>query len=239
MSIQLDPCKTYLAKTILDALANFDGSDQIGLTPNDVFAMLEKPPQEGMGDFALPCFRFAKALKLPPPKIAATIAEKLQADGSGWVAKTATVNAFCNIYINQNKLAASILPEVLSANAFRDPILPKNTGARVMIEYSQPNTHKEFHIGHLRNVCLGSALVKLFRYCGYNVTAANYLGDEGAHIAKCLWMMNKLGTRPSPADDKGAWLGSVYVKAAKALEGMTGDALATTATSRDRLATRA
>ena len=228
MSIQLDPCKTHLAKTILEVLAKFDGADQIGLTPDDVFAMLEKPPQDGMGDFALPCFRFAKALKLPPPKIAATIAESLHADQSGWVAKAVTVNAFCNIYINQNKMAATVLPDVLSAKAFHYPILAKDTGARVMIEYSQPNTHKEFHIGHLRNVCLGSALVKLFRYCGYDVTAANYLGDEGAHIAKCLWMIKKLGTSPSPSDDKGAWLGSVYVKAAKTLEGLKGDDLAAT-----------
>ena len=83
-----------------------------------------------------------------------------------------------------------------------------------MVEYSQPNTHKEFHVGHLRNVCLGSALVKLFRYCGYQVTAANYFGDEGAHIAKCLWMMKKLGKNPGPTDEKGAWLGEIYVAAA-------------------------
>ncbi len=218
MTLQLDPCKTYLAQAIIKILETFDGSGDLGLKPTDVFATLEKPPQDNMGDFALPCFRFAKALKLPPPKIASSLAEALAVDTSGWVAKTATVNAFCNIYVNQNKMASSIIADVLDGGAFRDPIAAANTRERVMIEYSQPNTHKEFHVGHLRNVCLGSALVKLFRYCGYQVTAANYFGDEGAHIAKCLWMMKKLGTEPGPKTDKGAWLGEIYVAATKKLD---------------------
>jgi len=226
VTIQLDPCKTQLSQSILEILAKFDGADALNLKVSDVYVMLEKPPEDNMGDFALPCFKFAKALKLPPPKIASTLAEGLNNDISGWVAKTSTVNAFCNIYVNKNKMAASIIPNVLSGTAFDYPVAPKNTRPKVMVEYSQPNTHKEFHVGHLRNVCLGSALVKLFRYCGYNVTAANYFGDEGAHIAKCLWMMQKLGKNPSAQDDKGAWLGEIYVSATKSLDELKGDELA-------------
>ena len=226
MTIQLDPCKTQLSQSILEMLAKFDGADALNLKAADVYVMLEKPPEENMGDFALPCFKFAKALKLPPPKIASTLAEGLNNDSSGWVAKTSTINAFCNIYVNKNKMAASIIPNVLSGTAFDYPVAQKNTRPKVMVEYSQPNTHKEFHVGHLRNVCLGSALVKLFRYCGYNVTAANYFGDEGAHIAKCLWMIQKIGKNPGPQDDKGAWLGEIYVTATKSLDQLKGDELA-------------
>ena len=50
-----------------------------------------------------------------------------------------------------------------------------------MVEYSQPNTHKAFHVGHMRNVALGDCLVRLYEHCGYDVVAANYFGDEGAH----------------------------------------------------------
>ena len=48
-----------------------------------------------------------------------------------------------------------------------------------MIEFSQPNTHKEFHVGHGRNVCLGDSVVKIFNYAGHNVVPVNYIGDEG------------------------------------------------------------
>jgi arginyl-tRNA synthetase len=218
MSISLDPCKDYLAQTILATLSGLNTAEPLNISESDIFSMLEKPPQDDMGDFALPCFRFAKALKLPPPKVATAIAEALQKDSSGWISRSSTVNAFCNIYVDKNKMAASIIPNVLSGHAFQYPIAPENTRARVMIEYSQPNTHKEFHVGHIRNVCLGSCLVKLFRYCGYHVVAANYFGDEGTHIAKCLWMMKRLGKSPSTNDDKGAWLGDIYVQATKALD---------------------
>ncbi len=226
MTIQLDPCKSYLSSAIFGAISSLDGGDQIGVKSEDIFGMLEKPRQDDMGDFALPCFRFAKALKIAPPKVAATLAECLAKDPSGWVARVVTVNAFCNIYINKNKMAASIIPDVLSGTAFSYPVAPKNSHARVMVEYSQPNTHKEFHVGHLRNVCLGSSLVKLFRYCGYDVVAANYFGDEGAHIAKCLWMMKKSGKQPPAGVDKGAWLGEFYVAATRALDKAEGDELA-------------
>eukprot|EP00466_Bigelowiella_natans_P018627 jgi/Bigna1/50244/estExt_Genewise1.C_710042 len=60
-----------------------------------------------------------------------------------------------------------------------------------MIEYSQPNTHKAFHVGHMRNAALGDCLVRLYDFVGHEVIAANYFGDEGAHIAKCLWKVRK------------------------------------------------
>jgi arginyl-tRNA synthetase len=78
---------------------------------------------------------------------------------------------------------------------------PPPTGTRVMVEYSQPNTHKAFHVGHLRNLCLGDAIVRLLRADGDTVIAANYLGDVGAHIAKCLWWyLDHLADRTPPAD---------------------------------------
>jgi arginyl-tRNA synthetase len=226
LTINLDPCKSYLATAIFGALSSLEGGDGLGVKMEDIFAMLEKPRQDDMGDFALPCFRFAKALKIAPPKVASTLAEFLAKDGSGWVERVVTVNAFCNIYINKNRLAASIIPDVLAGTAFSYPVAPKNSHARVMVEYSQPNTHKEFHVGHLRNVCLGSAIVKLFRYCGYHVTAVNYFGDEGAHIAKCLWMMKKSGKNPPVGVDKGAWLGEFYVAATLAMDRAEGEGLA-------------
>ena len=87
-----------------------------------------------------------------------------------------------------------------------------------MIEFSQPNTHKEFHIGHARNVCLGDSLCRIFNYLGYNLIAANYLGDEGTHVAKCLWQVLKKGDgAPVEEKNKGYWYGQRYVEATKLL----------------------
>ena len=85
-----------------------------------------------------------------------------------------------------------------------------------MIEYSQPNTHKEFHVGHLRNVVLGSALVNLYRLVGKKVIAANYIGDIGSHVAKCLWVLDKFHKNElEPVEHKGQYLGKLYAEAVR------------------------
>ena len=86
---------------------------------------------------------------------------------------------------------------------------------KVMVEYSQPNTHKEFHIGHLRNVFIGSTLVNVLRARGHEVIAANYIGDTGTHIAKCLWglMMFHADEDLDAIEDKVEFLGRVYSEA--------------------------
>ncbi|MFN8397516.1 MAG: arginine--tRNA ligase [Bacteroidia bacterium] len=43
-----------------------------------------------------------------------------------------------------------------------------------MIEYSQPNTHKEMHVGYMRNLALGDLLIRPHRYCGYDIVAATF-----------------------------------------------------------------
>jgi arginyl-tRNA synthetase len=89
---------------------------------------------------------------------------------------------------------------------------------RVMIEFSQPNTHKGFHVGHLRNTCIGDALVRIMRFSGYDVMPVNYIGDIGAHVAKCLWLYRKQYNGKEPASGRGRWLGQIYAEASQLLE---------------------
>ncbi|MBI3956183.1 arginine--tRNA ligase [Candidatus Gottesmanbacteria bacterium] len=58
---------------------------------------------------------------------------------------------------------------------------------RVMVEFAHPNTHKAFHIGHLRNITTGESIIRLLESQGSEVIRANYQGDVGMHIAKCLY----------------------------------------------------
>jgi arginyl-tRNA synthetase len=76
-----------------------------------------------------------------------------------------------------------------------------------MFEYSGPNTHKAFHVGHLRNTLLGAALVRLSRSQGNLVLAANYINDVGSHVAKVLWYLEK-----NPTSQKQP-MGEVYARA--------------------------
>lgn len=158
------------------------------------------------------------------PQDVATALANAAGDGDGWIASKKVVGAFLNFFINQPKMAATVIPEALNKNWFAKLKTDKlRNSTKVMVEFACPNTHKEFHVGHGRNVCLGDSIVRIFRYCGYNTMAVNYPGDEGAHIAKCLWYIRK-HKKSAPATNRGEWLGKMYAEASNELAGLTGDA---------------
>lgn len=92
-------------------------------------------------------------------------------------------------------------------------------GKKIMFEYAHPNTHKAFHIGHLRNITTGETLSRLHEAVGANVIRANYQGDVGLHIAKALYGIELLGfDDPKDVKKRAEYLGKVYAKGATTYE---------------------
>jgi len=89
---------------------------------------------------------------------------------------------------------------------------------RVMLEYSNANTHKEYHVGHLRNICYGDAVYKILAANGYEAIPVSYINDFGIHAAKTLWAFQEYYDNKAPAKGKGRFLGKAYARAAKELE---------------------
>lgn len=211
-----DPAKCSLAESLFKALGQIDANLPAELTVVDFFRTLEQPPEKALGDYALPCFRFAKAIKKNPNEVATELKRLLEEQKNPWVESVVLKGAFLNIFTNQKEVAKALLPSLVSGAGFN--ILksnPDHNKTKVMIEYSQPNTHKEFHVGHGRNVCLGDSICRLFIYNGYKVVGVNYIGDEGTHIAKCLWgVEHYTGTEKlENMQNKAEWLGQRYVEA--------------------------
>src|SRR5690606_12590649 len=112
-----------------------------------------------------------------------------------------------------------VVAPVLDGSFFKRDILDQNP--KTMIEYSQPNTHKVLHVGHMRNLCLGNALIRMGRSIAADIIAVTYPGDVGTHVAKCLWYLKKHQDTPVPdgtPEEKGAWLGQIYTKATHKLD---------------------
>ncbi len=186
--------------------------------PSELNRLVEQPPNSEMGDYAIPCFSFAKNLQRSPIQIAAKLAEQLQKFISQETPITAiqAEGSYLNFTVSAALMAEVVLPDVFRGTYFKES--SKNTRDRVMIEYSQPNTHKGFHVGHMRNVALGDSLCRIFRYNGYDVVGANYIGDVGAHIAKCLWFYRNFNKETPPEQYRGEWLGELYTQAVKKLD---------------------
>jgi arginyl-tRNA synthetase len=216
-----DPIKCELAEVFYKAFLRLSNNETFELHPSDFFLGLELPKDKSMGDYALPTFKFAKLLKTNPNQFANDLKDALLIENCNWILKIELKGAFLNLFTRQDDLAKILLPEMLNDHWFKKlSEHNQKQPERVMIEYSQPNTHKEFHVGHGRNVCLGDSICRLYRFLGKTVIGANYIGDEGAHIAKCLWGIKKKGGIEQIANNnnKAEWLGECYVFANNAIK---------------------
>ncbi|MFH0947297.1 MAG: arginine--tRNA ligase [Planctomycetota bacterium] len=199
-------------------LAEALGKEPIGVsrTEQEVASQFEVPKDPQMGDLAFPCFSLAQELKKAPRKIAEDLAEAIRGrlDGHEFLAAAEAAGPYLNFRIDRTFQIAALVPAILDGTF----LAPRPaTSERVMIEYSQPNTHKVFHVGHTRNVALGDALIRLSRWAGDEVVAANYIGDVGTHIAKCLWYFRTRYSGEVPASNRGEFLGRMYSEADRLL----------------------
>ncbi|MCZ6749903.1 MAG: arginine--tRNA ligase [SAR324 cluster bacterium] len=185
--------------------------------------LVERPPDAAMGDYAFPCFVLAKALRKAPPAIAQQLAAALAAEVAAHplLRSVEAAGPYLNFRVDPAEMARRTLPAILDGSYFRrNAEAPREPPReKVMVEYSQPNTHKAFHVGHMRNVALGDALVRIFRYNGIEAIAVNYIGDVGTHIARCLWYIrHRAGEPPTETQARGEWLGEQYTAATALLE---------------------
>ncbi len=141
------------------------------------------------------------------------LAEKVAAQLGAGIGKVEAVNGFVNISFDANAVASRLIGEVLRLGSTYGHGADKTE--RVMVEHSQPNTHKVFHIGHLRNTCLGVAVSNILIAAGYPVLQASYPGDIGMHVVRCLWCYERFHSGEEPADPsaRGRWLAEIYAEA--------------------------
>ncbi len=229
---RLDTLARALARDVHAALEH--GQPGHGLSADDVTGLLERPPTPDMGDFAFPCFRLARTLRKGPPVIAKELAQLLMTT-SDFIESATPLGPYVNVRLDMGRAGALLLPKLAKEHYEKPPA----RATRIMVEYSQPNTHKAFHVGHMRNLCLGDAIVRLLRADGYPVIAANYFGDVGAHIAKCLWWyLDHLADeqRQPPDEFRGEWLGRIYTAASNQMTDWEEQAKAGDADAAARLA---
>lgn len=176
--------------------------------------ILEKPKDHKFGDIAFPCFILSKKLRKAPDKIAKDLAVKIKP--SGFVVKIEPKGGYLNFFADWARIGQDVVKEVLKE---KEKYGKGKKRGNVMVEYCHFNTHKAVHIGHIRTACLGESLSRILRFSGYRVIRANYQGDIGPHVARCIWGFLKLHEGKKPKEEKGKWLGTVYAEASKKLKG--------------------
>lgn len=220
MRLQFDPLRKLVAETISQAIQKQFGSANLPTetaSTSAIYEALVEPPDKKMGHLSFATFTLAKALKNAPPKIAQQVVAEIQQQNlTTQFASVTALGPYINVLFTGQTLGDKVIKQILSGDFFKGPFT--NQTPKTMIEFSQPNTHKELHVGHMRNLCLGDALVRLLKYSGFEIISSTFPGDMGTHVAKCLWYLKNHNQEPAPATHKGEWLGRMYSRGHLKLE---------------------
>jgi arginyl-tRNA synthetase len=180
-----------IEKAITKALA------AIGAEANFV---VERPSEMSHGDYATNvALAAAKILKKNPREVAEALKEELEGEIDG-VEKVEVAGAgFINFFVSSTTISKEVLAAAQEKEWGSNDLYK---GKKIMVEYTDPNPFKEFHIGHLMSNAIGEAVACVLENSGAKVIRANYQGDVGLHVAKAIW-----GKMQKP---KAGW-GEAYV----------------------------
>lgn len=192
---------------------------ELGIT--DVTPEVDYPTDAKHGDYATNvAMTLAKRLKKSPMAIAQQIAGQIALGEKNYDLFEQTHIAapgFINFTLSKQKLLETLdLPPIYIDNELTDK--------KIVVEYAHPNPLKAFHIGHLRNIITGEAIVRLYETSGAKVIRANYQGDVGMHIAKALYGLYQIADLPeqmvklTEVSARVQFLGKAYAAGSKSYE---------------------
>ena len=192
---------------------------------------LEHPADLKMGDFSTNvAMALAKSLEINPKELAEKIVDALKLGFKNYpkpsfLEKIEAKNGFINFYLSQEFFVDSV-KEILENKNFGHSNL--FIGKKIMVEYTDPNPFKPFHIGHLMTNAIGESISRIVEYSGAKAVRANYQGDVGPHVAKAIYVLiqNPLPNLPlAKGEGKGggvseiaSYIGKCYAKGNDAYE---------------------
>jgi len=147
---------------------------------------LDYPENPEHGDFSTNmAMVYAKELKMSPKVLAEKIITEFKKRQPEFVREiTIAGPGFINFFIEDEYFAKEII-EASKNSEFG--IQPRDPSRKIMVEYTDPNPFKVFHIGHLMANAIGESIARLVEYSGAKVVRANWQGDVGPHVAKAVF----------------------------------------------------
>ena len=152
-----------------------------------------------MGDYAFPCFKLSRTLRMGPPQIAAKLAGAIDA---GDLCQAKQMGGYLNFFLNRENFARRTLESVLAADG-RSGAGEEGKGKTICLDFSSINIAKRFHIGHLSTTMIGQSLRRIFDFLGYKTVAINYLGDWGTQFGKLICAYKLWGNREEVEEGSG------------------------------------
>lgn len=186
---------------------------------------VEYPAVASFGDYSCNiAMKLSKKLKKSPLMIAEQIAKEIKPDDMIEKIEVAKPG-FINFWISKKALLDNLNSITTHGENYGRSELLKDK--KVVVEFTDPNPFKEFHIGHLYSNIVGESLCRLYESQGADVKRVTYQGDVGMHVAKSLWGMQSLMEKENvtledlqkkPIKDRVKFMGKSYSTGATAYE---------------------
>ncbi len=180
------------------------------LDVEQVYKLIEIPPQKDLGDFAFPCFILAKSLHKAPAMISADLAGDASLTYGGMF-NVKNAGPYLNFYVDRSRYAADTVSRINEAGD-KFGASKEGEGQNIIIEFSSPNIAKPFHVGHAFTTILGNSLSRIYDRLGYNVIRMNHLGDYGTQFGKLITAYRLWGDEKALDEDPITELLRIYVK---------------------------
>ena len=174
-----------------------DALKAIGIESHPI--VLEHPGELSHGDFATNvALALSKKVGMKPRELAEKIVAKLLEKKPSEISKIEIAGpGFINFHLSKDFLVGAVASVLATHSATASAPRRSHSSAhaqKVMVEYTQPNPFKEFHIGHLMNNAIGEAISRVLEGSGKEVKRATYHGDVGMHVAKTIWALKRSGS---------------------------------------------
>lgn len=153
---------------------------------------IEHPENLEHGDYSTnAALVYAKDLNVKPKDLAEELKTYLEKNKTEDIEKIEIAGpGFVNFYLSKIYFQKNIDEIIEKGSDFGKTNLLSDE--KVIVEHTDPNPFKEFHIGHLMPNVVGSTVANIYRWTGAEVMEANYQGDVGLHVAKAIWAIQKL-----------------------------------------------
>ncbi len=175
---------------------------------------LEHPEEFSNGDYSCNiAMVLAKQVAQNPRELAEKIVAEILRNKSEEIEKVEVAGpGFINFYLSKEFFVEKTKKVIKSGKKFgQNKKLKKE---KTIIEFTDPNPFKEFHIGHLMSNAIGESIARITEANGSKVIRACYQGDVGLHVAKAIWEIQK-----SDGIIKNAYdLGQAYMFGASSYE---------------------
>ena len=180
-----------------------------GLGVVDPVVNFDVPKDEKLGNYSTNvAMVYGKILDRKPYELALDIEGELCPNKNKWnLLKIKSVEpGFLNFYFNKEYFSEN-LEKILKEkeNYGKNQNL---SGEKIIIEYTDPNPFKEFHIGHLMSNTIGESVSRIIKASGAELKRACYQGDVGMHVATAVWGL--IDTRVSIDTATASNFGQVY-----------------------------